>query len=207
MIGIKNKSGKVIHTVDADSLIGADLSGAKLTDAKLTVADLTDADLTNANLINANLISTDLTRVNLFCANLTGADLTNANLSDANLTNTNLSNTKGLLDQKDWLFKNFKETKDGLIVYKAIGKTHFEIPSYWKIEIDSYLEEKVNYNRTSNCGCGVNFGTLEYVERQFPNSDIWKCLIEWKDMMNVVVPYNTDGKARCARLKLVERIK
>jgi len=26
----------------------------------------------------------------------------------------------------------------------------------------------------------------------------------WEDLADVVVPYNTDGKARCARLQLIE---
>ena len=50
-IEIKHKiTGKVLWTVDADHLTGADLTGAILRWANLTGADLTGADLTRADL-------------------------------------------------------------------------------------------------------------------------------------------------------------
>jgi hypothetical protein len=37
--------------------------------------------------------------------------------------------------------------------------------------------------------------------------DIWKCLIEWQYAPDIVVPYNTNGKARCGKLKLIEVVR
>ena len=82
MIKIKNRrTGKVIRTVDAGTLSGADLS----------LADLSRADLSRADLSRADLSLADLSRANLDGANLAGADLSRANLDGANLAGANLA--------------------------------------------------------------------------------------------------------------------
>lgn len=84
MIEIKHKlTGEVLHTVDADSLVGADLSGLDLSDADLSHANLRYADLSHANLHNANLSDADLYRANLSYANLFKAALYYNNLLQA----------------------------------------------------------------------------------------------------------------------------
>ena len=54
MVEIKDFAGKVLKAVEADSLIGADLSGANLRGA-----DLSSADLYRANLYGANRTPTE----------------------------------------------------------------------------------------------------------------------------------------------------
>src|SRR6267142_1600166 len=49
-IEIRNRNGKVLWVVEADTLLGADLS-----DADLSGADLSDADLSGADLLGAKL--------------------------------------------------------------------------------------------------------------------------------------------------------
>jgi len=100
--------------------------------------------------------------------------------------------------------RNFEATAEGILVCKALGNTNYGAPDRWKIEPGEYLTEVVNPCRTTECGCGVNFGTLEWCKKTYPEADLWKCLLEWKDLADTVVPYNTDGKARCGRLKLLE---
>jgi len=140
-------------------------------------------------------------------ANLRWANLREADLSWADLREADLSGTKGLPTAKEFLAQ-FKHTKKGMIVYKAIGETYRPSPVYWKIAEGEFLEEVVNRVPTDNCGCGVNFATLDWIKKEFENKeiDIWECLILWEDMADVVVPYNTDGKARCARLQLVRKV-
>ena len=140
-------------------------------------------------------------------ADLTGANLTRADLTGAYLRDADLSNTRGLKTAKDFLAQ-FKHTKKGIYVYKTFGAYKFP-PDYWKIEPQSFIEEVVNPDRCTECGSGVNFATREWIQssssaRKFP---VWKCLIHWEDMADVVVPYMTDGKARCARLQLIEVVK
>lgn len=200
------------------NLSGANLRGINLNDAKLSNADLDGANLNNAklsyaNLNGANLSYADLRGANLSGVDLSGANLTGANLIDANLTGTNLNLTNlnlanlsgvtGLLIPKDFL-NNFEKSNEGYIVYKAFGKTVYSCPTYWDLVSGAYLEETVNPNRSDNCGCGINFASLEWVQQHFPyNCYYWKCLIEWEDVSSIVVPFNTDGKARCGRLKLL----
>jgi hypothetical protein len=109
-----------------------------------------------------------------------------------------------------WLEENFESNDAGIIVYKAIGNTPNKknVPPTWKIEQGAYLTEVCHPDRTQDCACGVNFGIIKWIKENIDSPYvIWKCLIEWRYMADVVVPYNTDGKARCGTLKLLEVIK
>jgi len=191
------------------NLSGANLSGAKLTDANLSGANLYGAKLTDANLSDANLSGAKLTGANLSGANLSGAKLTGANLyganlSDANLSGANLSQSKGLLIASEWLKQKFKFNKKGYIVYKAEGNPICQPPNCWKNS--KFITEIPNPLRSQNCGCGVNFGTVDWIKNNYnitPNGEtrIRRMYLHWEDLADVVVPYNTDGKARCARLE------
>ena len=178
----------------------------------LQKADLQGADLQGANLWGANLWGADLQKADLQGAalqkaDLQGANLQGANLWGANLHGTNLSGAKGLLSAAQWLKENLTWEDGKLVCYKAIGGTHYPLKSGWVIEPGSFLEEVPNPNRTDTCGCGVNVGTSKYVSDKFFLSVIWKCYIHPEDLVDVVVPYNTDGKFRAARVQLVEIVK
>ena len=192
-------------------LSGAYLSGAYLSNARLSRANLSGADLSGADLSNARLSGADLNRADLSNARLSGADLSEADLSEANLSNAdlsgaNLSGAKGLLDPVDWLKTNFESDAEGVIVYKRIGETEFDAPAHWTVEPGVYLTEVVNPTRSVECGCGVNFGTHDWCSQNYTRATFWCCRIEWWDLAGVVVPYNTDGKARCARLRLLKPV-
>lgn len=199
------------------NLSGADLSGANISEANLSGADLREANLREANLRDANLRDADLREANLSMANLSWANLSwanlsmanlsMANLSLANLSGANISQTLGLTNSANWISESFSTDAFGVLVYKRIGKTQFSIPSNWVIAPGAVLSEIVNPNRTTLCGCGVNFGTLDWCQDNYKTAAIWICRIAWIDLADVVVPYNTDGKARCARLQLLEEIK
>lgn len=78
-IEIKNRwTGAVILTVDADSLIDADLSYANLRGAYLSGEDLRDADLRGADLSDADLSGAYLSDADLSDADLRYADLRGA---------------------------------------------------------------------------------------------------------------------------------
>jgi len=188
-------------------LYGAKLSGANLSGADLTEATLIGANLSRADLSEANLSWADLSRADLRRADLNGANPSRANLGGTNLNGANLSGAQGLLNARDWLAEHFERTDEGIVVYKAIGVTEYQIPDYWQIEPGAYLVETVNPLPTVACGCGVNFGTREWVAQNYANATLWRCLIEWMDLATVVVPYNTDGKARCGRLRLLEIVR
>jgi uncharacterized protein YjbI with pentapeptide repeats len=100
----------------------ANLSDANLRDADLSYANLRYADLRYANLSYANLRYANLSDANLSYANLRYANLSDANLRYADLRDANLSGVKGLLCPIEW-FQQLESTPDGIIVYKAIGKS------------------------------------------------------------------------------------
>ena len=184
-------------------LSGADLSGAYLSGADLSGAYLRRADLSGADLSGADLSGADLRGADLSDADLSDADLRGADLSDADLSGADLSGSKGLLSAVEFMAR-FETTDQGWIVYKRVGKTQFDAPKYWTVEPGSFLQEVVNPCRTTECACGVNFGTRDWCEKNYTASVLWKCLILWEDGSDIVVPYNTDGKARCGRMQLLE---
>jgi uncharacterized protein YjbI with pentapeptide repeats len=204
-----------LHYADLHNAILYDtgLSNANLRNANLCDADLSNADLRNANLCNANLRYADLRNANLRNANLRNADLRNANLCDADLYdadlhNADLSNAKNIKNQNsaDYIMARFDKTGDGIIAYKTFNN-YQQINPRWVIEEGSIIEENVNYNRTNECGCGVNVATLDWVKANgCQGKDIWECLIKWEWLSDVVVPYCTDGKIRAGRVQLIKII-
>ena len=193
----------------------ADLSKADLSKANLSKANLSEADLSKANLSKANLSEADLRWANLSeanlseadlrWANLSEADLRWANLSEADLRWANLSEAKELLSAVNFLEAHFERTENGYIAYKTFNGSYYA-PSDWKIESGSVLTENVNFNRTEQCGCGINVAPLDWVRRNYIG-DIWKVLIRWEWLAGVCVPYHSDGKIRCERVELIEIVK
>ena len=126
-----------------------------------------------------------------------------ANLIGANLSDADLSRAKGLLDTVNFMKAHFERVDCGYIAYKTFGG-NYELPAEWKIEPESVIEETVNFDRCTSCGSGINVAPLKWVKRNYPKKRIWKCLIEWPWLVGVCVPYNTDGKIRCSRVRLLE---
>ena len=196
-----------LHCADLRNanLRSANLNSTRLCGADLRCADLCNASLHNTGLRNADLRGADLCGADLRCADLRNADLRGANLHCADLRNANLSGARGLLEPSAWLREHFECDSLGIIVFKAIGDyTSFASPAYWTIEPGAFLHETVNRNPTDECGCGVNFATREWCKDKYTAVSLWRCRIRWADLASVVVPYNTDGKARCGTLELLE---
>jgi len=126
----------------------------------------------------------------------------------ADLRGVNLSQSKGLILASEWLYSNFNTDDRGrLIVYKAFGNTTYNPPMNWKIGDGQIINEVVNPLRTLDCACGINFGTLKWIKGFYENSTIRECYIEPLDFADIVVPYNTTGKARCGKLTIGKIIK
>lgn len=199
-----------INLADANlrgaNLIGADLVGATLEGANLFKAWLFEADLIRANLREATLRKAYLEQADLEEANFRDANLTDANLKNANLEGANLYKTNGLLSAIDFLAENFEKTPDGYIVYKTFGM-YYSTRTDWTIEKDGIIEDIVDLDRRTTCGYGINVATKDWIKREAPKiNKVWKCLIKWEWLPGVVVPYATDGKIRCERLMLLEKV-
>lgn len=198
----------------------ADFSYKNLSGIKLAGKNLSMANFTGANLYEADLYGTKFSRANFYGANFVGAELSEADFSDsdlgeadfrgANLSGTiliraNLSGAKNLRLSTDYMEKTFEHTSEGYIVYKTFGDM-YDVPDNWKIKPGSIITENVDFNRTNECGCGINVATLEWV-RNHHDGTVWKLLIEWPWLSGVVVPYNTEGKIRCEKARLLEIVK
>ena len=134
-----------------------------------------------------------------------GYDITpNANLIGANLSDANLSDADNLLSQIKYLKSNFEFTKKGIVVYKSFHE-NYTPNKKWSIENNKIINEVCNFSRTNECACGINFGTLEWCKYHC-SQQIWECLIEWEWVAGICVPYNTDGKCRCEKLRLIKKI-
>lgn len=161
-------------------------------------------DLRRADLSNANLSDADLRDANLSGADLRDANLSGANLSGADLSGADLSGTLGIMSPIDFMEENFQKTQKGLVVFKTFDN-FYKINPNWNIAPGAIISETVNPSRCSNCGCGINVGTLGYVrDNNKKNLPIWKLLIRWEWLPGVVVPFNTYGKIRCERAELIE---
>ena len=179
--------------------IRLNLSGADLSYANLSGADLRRANLSGADLSGADLSGADLSGADLSYANLSGADLSYADLSGADL-----SGADGSLSAIDFLKEHFEMTDEGFIAYKTFGD-EYNPPEKWVIQSGSIITENVNFDRTNTCGCGINVAPLEWVKHNY-DGNIWKVLIRFEWLAGVCVPYHSDGKIRCERVQLVEKV-
>jgi len=120
-----------------------------------------------------------------------------------------LSQCSGLISSAEYLKKHFVFCEKGVVVYKKFGM-YYSAPVSWKIAPNEFIEENVNPNKTELCASGVNFATKQWfnvnADAYNKNIPLWECLIHWIDLADVVVPFNTDGKCRCARLQLIKTV-
>ena len=171
-------------------------------------ANLRGANLRGANLRDANLRGANLRGADLRDANLRGANLRGANLRDANLRDANLSDADGLLSAIDYLESHFEKTSEGFIAYKTFGG-EYNPPEKWVLQVGSVITENVNFDRTRECGCGINVAPLRWVKQNYAKhgEEIWKVLIRYEWLVGVCIPYHTDGKIRCEKVELIEIVK
>lgn len=197
-------------------LYNVDLSYSDLSNADLHYSSLECVVLNHANLTKANLRSSYFDNVDL-----EDADLYNADLTLMSVYNCDITKAKGLPTQEEILDRLFEKTNEGYIVYKTFGLM-YKSPEYWKIKEGSIIEEELDGDRTKSCSYGINIAIKEWVLRVITQNQvlkfkgnsaypchrpIWKCLISFDDLDKICVPYSTDGKIRCGRLKLLETVK
>jgi hypothetical protein len=145
-----------------------------------------------------------MTRTEIIAAVRSGKSLSGADLRNADLRNADLSGANGLSVAADWLRENLDRTDEGYIVFKRFGDTKYYQP--WTPEPGLVIEEVCNPCRTSDCACGVNWGTREWCDENYHSATLWRCLLRWEDLADTVVPYGTDGKARSARITCIEEV-
>jgi len=189
------------------NLGGANLREANLREANLWGANLGGANLWGANLGRANLGRANLGGANLGRANLWEADLWEADLWEADLRGAGLWGAKNLpsIYQSHLSILEFQKSK--LRAFKYLnGMTspyqHFEY------EIGkTYTEKNCDTDERFLCGKGLNIATLEWCLRE-TNCDLTKTyiIVEFDPKDIVAIPYNSDGKFRVRKFKVVRKL-
>lgn len=211
-------TGSITHLTNQEKEIfergvrpNANLRGANLSGVNFGHREFYDASFRGSILAGADFTGSRLVGVDFTIANLRNANFTSAYVSRCSFVGANLSGAIGLLNASDWMEQNFGADSKGYVVYKIFGLTPYSsiIPDSWRRIPGAFLAEVVCRDRTSDCGCGVNFGTREWCYRfgYGRQPELWRCRIRWRDLPGVVVPYGTDGKARCERLELLDVVK
>lgn len=202
-----NLYSAVIDHVDCTdtNFYAADLENSTINqttfeDCALCFSIMRHASMNFPHFLRCDLAYAEISEVAISSAEFLRCDLSNAVLENTSLADVNLSGSFGLISPSDWLRDQFESDAQGILVYKSLEAMH---TSHWGDVVPGMiLSETVNPDRTASCGCGVNFGTLIYVQTNYPEN-LWLCRIRWEWLPEVIVPYNTDGKARCGKLELI----
>lgn len=187
----------------------SNLNGSNMINLEAVHTSIVNTSLCNCSLLKSKFTECDLSYSNLKRANLSDAVFKKTIfkktlMSDSILNDTDLSECIGLVSQAEFIKKNFEFTDEGMLVYKTFCE-QFGVNKNWDLEPGTYISENPNPNRTNTCGCGINVAPLKWCEESTKN-EIWECLIEWKDLAGIVVPYDSDGKIRAERVKLLRKI-
>jgi hypothetical protein len=89
-----------------------------------------------------------------------------------------------------------------MICYKSFNE-NYPKPDYWYQE--EIIEETVLFDRTIDCACGINVGTLSWCEKNCSNN-IYKCIIEWEWLPGICVPYGSKGKIRAEKVRILGKL-
>jgi len=182
----------------------ADLRYSNLSGSDLRDSNLRDSDLRYSNLSGSDLSGSDLRGSDLRDSDLRDSNLRGSNLSYSDLSRSILSGSIGLLDASKWIADHLTRCRGGVYAYKSFG-SNYTPPADWRQEPGAEISETVNLLPTLDCACGVNVATLDWCLQNNPDdAPIWKVMVKWEWMAGGVIPYNTDGKFRVPRAKLIE---
>ena len=191
--------------------------GAIIKNCSFVKSNIWSTSFKKSKISKTNFTDADIDTNSFDCAEIRECDFTNSVWNECSFTQSNFSGSKGLISSIDYLEKNFKKTEQGYITYKKFGQ-FYDTPNYWDIREGSILNEVINSNRFEDCGAGINVSTLNWLDEHFlfaatlygfsakEKTGIWEVLIPFEWLSGVCVPYNTDGKIRCERVKLIKEL-
>ena len=189
-----------------DTLVEAVSKEANLWGANLQRANLRGANLRGANLQRANLRGANLRGANLRGANLRGANLQEADLREADLQRANLWGAKNLNPLTSTVLSLLKQQTNKLRAFKYVTKK-FKSPQqgdldYTKGKTVQLTKKECDYSELIECSKGLHVATLEWclLNRESTQPIIE---VEFSPKDIVSIPYNTDGKFRVKKLKVI----
>ena len=182
---------------------------ATLVEAVSKRANLWGADLRGANLGEANLGEANLWGANLWEADLWGADLRGADLRGANLGGADLRGAKNINPLTSTVLSLLRQQKNKLRAFKYV-KSNLTSPQQGNLDysvgkIVQLKKSECEYSELVECDKGLHVATLEWslLNR---NSDQPIIEVEFDPKDIVSIPYNTDGKFRVKKLKVLRII-
>lgn len=191
--------------------------GAIIKNCSFVKSSIWSTSFKRSKISKTNFTDADIDTNSFDCAEIKECDFTNSIWNRCSFTESSFSGSKGLISSIDYLEKTFKKTEQGYITYKKFGQ-FYDTPNYWDIREGSVLNEVINSNRFEDCGAGINVSTLNWLDEHLlfaatlygfsakDKTDIWEVLIPFEWLSGVCVPYNTDGKIRCERVKLIKEL-
>ena len=197
-IQIKSILGKLLFEYKCNNIKEALIEAVKK-GAYLRGADLRGADLSGAYLSGAHLSGADLRGADLRGAYLSGAYLSGANLKGAELKTVYANNLLSILVNQ----------KNNLIAYKYLNSSMVSPYQGFKYEIGKqYSVDDYDKSPLNSCGKGLNVATLEWclkdVGCDIKNHKFIEVEFSPKDI--IVIPYNSDGKFRVRKLKVIREV-
>ena len=160
------------------------------------------------NSIKRTLVKAVDRGANLGEANLWGANLWEANLREANLWGANLGEAKNIFNIYKSDLSILKFQKGKLRAFKYLNGTTSPYQNNMEYKVGKiYTEKKCDKNEFVLCGAGLNVATLDWCLKD-TDCDLDKTYIEVEfDVKNIVaIPYNSDGKFRVRKLKVIRKL-
>jgi len=165
--------------------------------------DLQEADLQEANLRKANLRGANLQEANLRKANLREANLWEANLQRADLWGAkNIPN----IFKSDLSILKFQKGKLRAFKYLDGNTSPYQENIEYKVG-KIYTEKQCDTDEFVLCGAGLNVATLDWCLKDTGcNLDKTYIEVEFDAKDIVAIPYNSDGKFRVKKLKVIRKL-
>ena len=182
--------------------------GAHLHDNNFTNSVFTSVQMLSIDGINNNFKDCMFYKLLVKSSRLRYSNFTEAKFFKlSNMIDVDLSGSTGLVSPIDFMEKNFEKTKEGYIAYKSFN-TYYNSPESWNLVPGEVIQETPNCNRFEHCGCGINVAPLSWMitDAESGDKEVWKVLIKFEWLPGIVVPYIGDGKVRCERVKLIEKV-
>lgn len=188
------------------------LNNSKFNDSKFNHLEFFESEFSDSEFSDLAFNNSCFNNSRFYDSKFDDSEFNNSRFNDSRFNlcflGVSFNYCDGLFDVDQWIENNLEKHKNGYIVYKRIGEgTPFKSPKNWKIEKNSILTAEVNREVTAQCGAGVNCGTKDWVLINYRKNSLWKCLIKWEWVHNMIVPWNTDGKIRCGKLQLLKKLK
>lgn len=102
----------------------------------------------------------------------------------------------------EWMDRMFERSIRGWRVYKTFGQVYASPPEWNISEGSTITEDNLDMNSVRVCGAGINFATEDWQrgERELEYA-LWECIVPFD--ATIIVPWETDGKARTDRLVIL----